>query len=358
MELFTKKENRSIDDISFLLAQKLILPQKTILPFADSSEFITELFSHHNGEQVKVISLGTATSDIQIAADKAGFVFTVLLSKSVFTYNIDHLLDSISNGDIIYTANPNKITGANFSLNSMKKLCEANLDGLIIIDEYYFDFFGISAIPLISEYDNIVILRSFAAPFGVYSSDAGYAISSGKYINCCRELFQLRKISNILRRTILATLENDLALQQRLKELHNESLRLSNRLTELGISCRITATDFILMQVASPKDVGNFLNSAKIEIENLDGYPQMKQFIRYRIESLYSNNRLINAFEKMPFHYYKVKKAAVSRITLRRPEEKTSVPDNERSRLLKGVITERSKIPVNVNRKHMFKILD
>ena len=358
MNIYTKTLHESNDDIAQLTAQNHRLPKNVIFPFSDNREFLTELFIQHECDGVNLISIGTATPDIAIAADKANMTIREVVGKNPFTYSFDSTIEEIKNGDIVYIANPNKITGANFSLTGLNKIAEKNKDGLVIIDEYYFDFYGITGLSLIEKYENVVILRSFTAAFGIYSSDAGYAVSSKKIVARCKEMFPQKHISTILRKTILATVANQDVSNERLHEIREEALRITKKLTRLGIQCRITATDFLLMRVASPKDVGNFLNRNKVDIENLSGYPKMNHYIRIRIESYFSNDRVIKAFEKMPENFYKMKSVEKHSMTLHRPKGEKIEPRSQIDKLLNGKIKDRSKTTQTINAKHLFKIAD
>ena len=358
MKMYTQTNQKSNDDIALLVAQNISVSKNQIFPFADAREFLTELFQQHDCDNNQIISIGAVTPDLAIAVDKANMSIQETSQRNPFSYNIDHTLDSFRNGDIVYISNPNKITGANFSLSALKTIATKNSEGIVLIDEYYFDYFGISAISLINEFENIIVLRSFTAAFGIYSSDAGYAVSSLQIINQLHTSTPLKQISTILRKTILATSVNKEATNNRLKEIHDEALRITTALTALGIQCRITATDFLLIRVASPKDVGNYLKSNKVDIENLSGYPEMENYIRYRIESFFTNERIIKAFEEMPHEYYKMKSAEKRSITLRRPHGEIAESEKNIENLLQGKIKERSTTPQTINSKHLFKIAD
>ena len=358
MKLYTQTLKETNDDISQLVAQKLMISKNSVYPFTEMTEFLTELLANYDCDGVNLISIGSATPDIAIAADRANIEMEEVIGKSAFSYSLTLALEKIQNGDIVYIANPNKLNGANFSLSGLKTIIEKNYNGLIIIDEYYFDFFGISGLPLIDLNSNVIVLRSFTAPFGIYSSDAGYAVASPERISKCNELLDMRKISNILRKTILATMVNDEVLQERLHEIHEESLRLTKELTALGVQCRISATDFLLLRVASPKDAGNYLTSQKIEIENLEGYPKMEKYIRYRIASYFSNNKLISAFENMPDNYYVMKSIDRDKSTFHKPNTSSTTTRTSVDDILNAKIKERSTSAVPVEEKHLFKIMD
>jgi len=194
---------------------------------------------------------------------------------------------------------------------------------MLIVDEYYFDYFGISALPLLDILTNVVVLRSFTASFSINSSDAGFAVSNPSTIERLKHAHQGKRISLTIQKTMLATLTNAEAMSNRLQEVHDESLRLAGSLNKLGVQCRICATDFLLIRVADPKSAGNHLAAFNMPIDNLDGYPQMKNYIRYRIQSYNSNDRLIEAFRKMPEGYYRMRKADLRATSVRRGSDES-----------------------------------
>ncbi len=358
MNMYTNTLRESSDDIAQLVAQSHQVSKNIIFPFADNRAFLTQLFTQHECDDVSLIAVGVATPDVAIAADKANISLTECVGNNPFNYSLEFVLRKIKNGDIVYLANPHKISGANFSLTGLRKIVEKNRDGLTIIDEYYFDFFGITGLKLLENFDNVVILRSFTASFGIYSSDAGYAIASKQIVSTCKEWPLQKKISTILRKTILATMSNIDVSEERLHEIREEALRINKSLAQIGVQCRITATDFLLIRVTSPKDVGNFLKTNKVDVENLSGYPSMKYYIRYRIESYFSNDRLIKSFNKMSSEFYAIQKPEKRSITLRRPHGESVERQITAEELLVAKVKERSEPIPKINSKHLFSIVE
>ena len=59
----------------------------------------------------------------------------------------------------------------------------------------------------------------------------------------------------------------------------------------------------------------------RIPFDNLDGYPQLKGYLRYQVQSEFNNEQLINAFSRMPLDNYRVAGVDVLLTTLKRPSE-------------------------------------
>ena len=340
------------EDIISLIAAHTQVSKKNIFTFLDFTSFLSELLKLSTGWS-HLISIGALIPEVAIAADRADLEVKELLGKTPFINKIDQFLIQLENGNQpIYLSNPNRITGGNFSLKDIKKIIETSPDSLIIIDEYYFDFYGITANSLAKENDNIVVLRSFTSAFGIRSFDTGYAIASEKLIEQIEYLAGRETISATIRKSILATILNDEASCLHLKEINNEALRIATRLNKLGVQSRIVAGDFLLLRVKDPVSFGNFLTKYKIGIENLDGYPQMKKYMKYRIQSRLSNDKFLEMLNKMPPHYYTMSKKDLSAFSLRRSGEEIIESEN---RLNINKTDFQDKNWINVNKMNFSK---
>jgi hypothetical protein len=140
-----------------------------------------------------------------------------------------------------------------------------------------------------------------------------------------KESFEWDQMSTTMFRMLDTVLINETLASQRLAEVHEESLRIAHNLTQLGVQNRITATDFLLLRVADPVRVGNHLASFGCPVENLDGYPELKNYLRYRIQSPLSNDNILTGFRRMPPDYYKMDDLDKRAIMFHRPAETNPV---------------------------------
>lgn len=89
------------------------------------------------------------------------------------------------NGGIVFP-NPNAPTGVLMGLAQVEEIVAANRDVVVIVDEAYIDFGGISAIPLLDKYDNLLVVQTFSKSRSMAGMRIGYALGSPqliKYLN-------------------------------------------------------------------------------------------------------------------------------------------------------------------------------
>ena len=64
------------------------------------------------------------------------------------------------NGGVVI-ANPNAPTSIGRGPDFIREILDCNRESVVIVDEAYVDFGGISALPLLNEYENLVITQTF-----------------------------------------------------------------------------------------------------------------------------------------------------------------------------------------------------
>ena len=102
-----------------------------------------------------------------------------------FKININDYM--VPNGGVVI-ANPNAPTGISLSLKDIKALAEGNQNSVIIIDEAYVDFGGESALSLINEFDNLLVVRTFSKSRSLAGLRVGYAMGSKALIKAMNDV--------------------------------------------------------------------------------------------------------------------------------------------------------------------------
>lgn len=115
--------------------------------------------------------------------------------------DVQSILDLISKKTkMIFLCNPNNPTGTLISTEDIKKIAEVSEDILVVVDEAYFEFSGVTNVDLINEYSNIFIIRTMSKVMGLAGARVGYGLSCEEvieYIHRIKPVFSLTRLSYI-----------------------------------------------------------------------------------------------------------------------------------------------------------------
>lgn len=92
-----------------------------------------------------------------------------------------------ANGGVIFP-NPNAPTGLAVPLSFVRDVLEHNQDVIVIIDEAYIDFGGESALSLIDEYENLLVVRTFSKSRSMAGLRIGYAMGNADLIKALNDV--------------------------------------------------------------------------------------------------------------------------------------------------------------------------
>jgi len=85
------------------------------------------------------------------------------------------------NGGIIFP-NPNAPTGLLEDLAVVEEILQSNRDVIVVVDEAYIDFGGVSALSLLDKYDNLLVVQTFSKSRAMAGLRIGFCIGSEKLI--------------------------------------------------------------------------------------------------------------------------------------------------------------------------------
>ncbi len=205
-------------------------------------------------------------------------------------------------GGIIFP-NPNAPTGVLIGLDFIEDIVKANPDVIVVVDEAYIDFGGVSALPLIQKYDNLLVVQTFSKSRAMAGIRIGYAFGSEKliqYLNDVKFSFN----SYTLNRTALTlgveAVKDDAYFKEIVGKIVNTREWVKNELKELGFTFRDSQSNFIFATHPDYDVVEIFeeLRKRDIYVRHFNG-ERIKDYLRITIGTDDEMNILIKNIKEI-----------------------------------------------------------
>ncbi|MBP0974049.1 MAG: histidinol-phosphate transaminase [Oscillospiraceae bacterium] len=151
------------------------------------------------------------------------------------------------NGGIIFP-NPNAPTGVLESLETVEEILKANPDSIVIVDEAYIDFGGVSALPLLEKYENLLVVQTYSKSRSMAGMRIGFAIGSEKLIKFMNDVKFSVNSYTMNQITLLCgakALEDDRYFRETTGKIAATREDAKKRLTELGFTFPDSYSNFI-----------------------------------------------------------------------------------------------------------------
>jgi histidinol-phosphate aminotransferase len=199
----------------------------------------------------------------------------------------------------VFLANPNAPSGTFVSPQKIEVLCK-RFNGVVLIDEAYVDFADDNCLPLLREYQNLVIARTLSKAYSLAGLRFGYAVARPdviKEMNKARDSYPCDAIS--VAAATAAILDQEYA-RKTWEHVKSERQRVSSELTQLGWKVLPSEANFILAAVpdGTGRDVYLGLKEQGILVRYFDK-PGLADKIRVTIGTSQENNALLGGIKAL-----------------------------------------------------------
>lgn len=201
---------------------------------------------------------------------------------------------------LIFIANPNNPTGTWLGTTELKKFVNALPDHVVcVIDEAYAEYVEVGdypdALTWLSEFDNLLVTRTFSKIHGLAGLRMGYGVSSidiADMLNRVRQPFNVNSIA--LAAAEAALDDSDHIIKSR--QLNSAGMeQLLDAFTSMGLNTIPSVGNFIAVDVGrSGADVYEQLLQRGVIVRPIANY-EMPEFLRITIGTQAQNERLIDA---------------------------------------------------------------
>ncbi len=174
------------------------------------------------------------------------------------------------NGGVVI-ANPNAPTSIGRGLDFMCEILDANPDSVVISDEAYVDFGGTSAVPLLKEYENLVVVQTFSKSRSMAGMRIGYALGNTDIIAAlfaAKDSYNSYPLDSVAIAAGVASVEDEDYFKETVQKVIATRDRLTAALREMGFDVADSSTNFLFAEHPEyrAKDIQEYLKTKDIYV--------------------------------------------------------------------------------------------
>ena len=243
---YTDPEQRKLRSV---LSKYLGAPAERIVAGNGSDELIDLLLRMFLGPGENIIIPSPTFGMYSFTADICGGEALSIPSDENFEIDVEAMVTAMTlKTKAVFLASPNNPSGNIASVSQIRALLETGR--LIVVDETYYEFCGESVMPLMEEYANLVILRTFSKWAGLAGLRIGLGVMQEELAQTMISMKPPYNVNTAAEVALTASLEDTTVLLDRVKSIVAERERMMGLLQKIpGIKAWPSQANFILFSL-------------------------------------------------------------------------------------------------------------
>jgi histidinol-phosphate aminotransferase len=202
--------------------------------------------------------------------------------------------------DVVIVCSPNNPTGNSTPLDDVAALCEV-APGFVVVDEAYGEFApqGSSAVSLLREHSNLLVVRTFSKAWRLAGVRIGYLLGAPEAVSAMAVARLPYHLSTLSQAVGVAALEAEDETLQAVSEIVAERDRIATGLTALGLRVMPSDANFVLFEVGDAAATWKALYERGVLVRSYERSPVLGSFLRVTVGLSDENDELLGTLEEV-----------------------------------------------------------
>jgi histidinol-phosphate aminotransferase len=203
--------------------------------------------------------------------------------------------------EVVFLCSPNNPTGNSMTEEDIEAICRA-APGLVILDEAYAEFSGVSFTRLVEDFDQLVITRSFSKAWRLAGARLGYLIAQPWILDEIQRSRLPYHLSALSQAAGLTALEHADEMMSTVETIRHERDRLWRELsTTSGITAFPSDANFIFFRcdTASGTATWQALLEEGILIRDFSDLPACEEHLRVSVGTPEEDERFLETLSRV-----------------------------------------------------------
>lgn len=305
LRLYPEPESHSLRTV---MAQRYQLQLNQIFVGNGSDEVLAHIFACFFVKDRPLLTPEVGYSFYPVYADTFSVNLVKIPLKDDFSIDVTDYRRPC--GGIII-ANPNAPTGMLLSLTDIEQLVQEHTNAVIVIDEAYIDFARTadgtpaSAVRLINQYENLMVVQTFSKSRSLAGLRVGMAFANHSLIealNRYKNSFNSYPLDRIAQAGAIASLQDEVYFQQVCKQVINLRENLTKGLIHLGFEVLPSQANFVFAKppanLGTSLEIFEKLREQGIIVRHFNS-PKIADYLRITVGNVEQDVRLLKTLKAM-----------------------------------------------------------
>lgn len=164
-------------------------------------------------------------------------------------FPLEELLDRITpSTKAIFVSNPNNPTGTGTNLRGLERILIKASNAAVLVDEAYYEFSGVTVLPMLEDYPNLFVSRTFSKIYGMAGMRCGCLFSQASNMSFVRKAQSPYSVNSIAAMAARIAIQDQSFLEEYVAEVLAARELLYVGLEKLKISYIPSQANFVLFQ--------------------------------------------------------------------------------------------------------------
>ncbi|HZK34749.1 MAG TPA: histidinol-phosphate transaminase [Bacillota bacterium] len=285
------------DGLRGAIASRLKVERENILIGNGSDELLQIISTAFAGEGDKVLCPSPGFGMVSYYTKLAGATPVNYDLDDRFQYSIAGIQQAIAahRPKILHICTPNNPAGCIMPIADIVALAQG-FDGVVVVDEAYYEFWGESMVPMIDKCPNVVVLRTFSKAFGIAGLRVGYLISNKSLTGEIYKIKSPYNVNTFSQRVAELLLKHIGVYEDRVYKTKRAREELFKALAGLkGVNPYPSQANFILVKVANSQAVYKGLLNKGILVRDFIGHPVLHNHLRITVSRIEDNEFILRS---------------------------------------------------------------
>lgn len=206
------------------------------------------------------------------------------------------------NGGVVFP-NPNAPTGLAVELSFIRDVLDSNRDVVVIVDEAYIDFGGESALALLKDYENLLVVRTFSKSRSMAGLRIGYAMGNEALIKALNDVkFSFNSYTMNYPSIVMGTasMKDDVYFRETVEKVVATREWFEKELTRLGFTYPKSSSNFVFAshKTIPAREIFEKAKEQKIYVRYFDK-PRINNYLRISIGTDEEMRTFVKFLEKL-----------------------------------------------------------